>query len=70
MNDASIHSANYYRGRERAERELADQAASISIQKIHLELADRYRALATQQEQSPPSQLSGDGNRKQSSAPV
>lgn len=59
MNDASIYSANYYRGRERAERELADHAASIAIRKIHLELAERYRGLAEQAERPPASQLSG-----------
>ncbi len=44
MYDAS--SVNYYRGRERAQRELADQAASIAIRNIHLDLADRYREMA------------------------
>ena len=50
MNDASLYSAIYYRGRERAERVLADQAASIAIRQIHLELADRYRKLANEVE--------------------
>jgi len=44
MYDAS--SVEYHRGRERAERELADQAASIAIRNIHLDLADRYRKMA------------------------
>ena len=56
MNDASFYSANYYRGRERAEREQADQACSIAIRRIHLELADRYRELAEQIELPTPSQ--------------
>jgi len=46
MDDASIYSTDYYRGRERAERELADQAASIAIRNIHLNMANRYRELA------------------------
>ena len=44
MYDAS--SVDYYRGRERAERELADRAASNAIRNIHLDLADRYREMA------------------------
>ena len=44
MYDAS--SVKYYRDRERAERELADQAASIATRNIHLDLADRYREMA------------------------
>ena len=44
MNDAS--SVNYYRGRERVERALAAQAASIAIRSIHLDMADRYRKMA------------------------
>jgi hypothetical protein len=44
MYDASL--VDYYRGRERAERELADQAASIAVRNIHLDLADRYREMA------------------------
>jgi hypothetical protein len=44
MYDAS--SVNYYRGREQAQRQLADQAASIAIRNIHLDLADRYREMA------------------------
>ena len=39
-------SVEYYRRRELAERELADQAVSIAIRNIHLDMADRYRALA------------------------
>ena len=57
MNDKAFYSANYYRNRERAERDLADQAASIAIRKIHLEMAERYRELAEQVEQPTLSQL-------------
>jgi len=52
MNDNSSYSADYYSGRERAEREMADQAKSTAIRKIHLEMAARYRELAKQAEQS------------------
>lgn len=52
MDDASFHSADYYRGRERAEREQADQAASIAARKIHLEMADRYRELAQEDQRN------------------
>ena len=48
MDDASFCSVDYYRGRERAERELADQTASVAIRNIHLEMADRYRELSQQ----------------------
>ena len=43
-------SVEYYRRRELAERELADQAVSIAIRNIHLDMADRYRALAQELE--------------------
>jgi hypothetical protein len=69
MNDASFHSANYYRGRERAERELADQACSIAIRRIHLELADRYRELAERFELPTLSQP-GTSPGKQAAPPV
>lgn len=48
MDDQSFCSVNYYRERERAERSLADQAASPAIREIHLEMAERYRDLAQQ----------------------
>ena len=48
MGDTSFYSGNYYRDRERAERTLADQAASPAIRNIHLEMAERYRELARQ----------------------
>lgn len=44
MYDAST--ADYYRDRERAERELAERATSIAIRTIHLDLANRYREMA------------------------
>lgn len=50
MDDKAFYSAPYYRDRERAERTLADQAASPAIRNIHLEMAERYHALAEQQE--------------------
>lgn len=59
MNDTAFYSANYYRNRERAERDLADQAASIAIRNIHLQMAKRYRELAEQVEKPSPSQLTG-----------
>ena len=40
------HSADYYRGREAKERELADSASAPDIRKIYLRLADWYRLLA------------------------
>ena len=46
----AINSAAYYRNREQAERTLADKAASPAIRDIHLEMAERYRALAELQE--------------------
>ena len=53
MDDSSFCSVNYYRDRERAERTLADQAASPAIRDIHLEMANRYRELAEQQQMPP-----------------
>ena len=50
MGDTSFYSVNYYRERERAERTLANQAASPAIRDIHLEMAERYRELAEQLE--------------------
>ncbi len=50
MGDTSFSSVKYYRERERAERSLADQAASPAIRNIHLEMAERYRELAEQSE--------------------
>ena len=49
MHGAS-NSAAYFRDREQAERTLADQAASPAIRDIHLDMADRYRALAEELE--------------------
>jgi hypothetical protein len=40
------NSAEYYRRREEYERLLATNAASPEIRRIHLEMADRYRALS------------------------
>ena len=39
----------YFAARERAERELAAQASSITVQNLHLEMAERYAALAALQ---------------------
>jgi hypothetical protein len=39
----------YYEGRELAERTAAEHAKSDAAQAIHLELAERYAALAQQQ---------------------
>lgn len=50
----SFCSASYYRGREQAERTLADQAASPAIREIHLEMANRYRELAEELEMPAP----------------
>lgn len=36
----------YYLEREQAERRMAEQSANEKARTIHLELADRYRALA------------------------
>lgn len=52
MNDTLSYAADYYRKRERAEREMAGQANSIGIRQIHLEMAERYRELAEQAEPS------------------
>jgi hypothetical protein len=40
------NSADYYRRREAHERELAAKAALPKVGQIHLELAERHRALA------------------------
>ena len=40
-----IDEADYYRRREQDHRKLADQASSLSIRNIHLDLADRYRGM-------------------------
>ena len=47
------NSSVYYRNREQAERALADKAASTAIRDIHLEMAERYRALAEALEMQP-----------------
>jgi hypothetical protein len=47
MNDIDIR--DYYVGRAEAARRMAEQAASPNIAAIHLELADRYEAVAHQQ---------------------
>lgn len=41
-----IDEADYYRRREHDQRQLADQASSQSIRNLHLDMADRYRAMA------------------------
>ena len=50
MDDASNRCDNHFRQRERTERKMAEVAASVEVQKIHLELAERYRALADMHE--------------------
>jgi len=40
------NSPGYYRTREEQEREAADTAADEAVRQIHLDLADKYRALA------------------------
>ena len=37
--------ADFYRRREKDQRQLADQASSQSIRNLHLDMADRYRAM-------------------------
>ena len=37
---------DYYRRREQQERDCADRCEEIGARRIHLELADRYAALA------------------------
>jgi len=61
MDDESVYSTNYYRGRERAARALADQAASPAIRDIHLEMAAQYRALVEEPEPPPSSEPAGSG---------
>ena len=41
---------DYYRTREKHEREMARSAPSETIGKIHLELAEKYRELAEKAE--------------------
>ena len=48
MDDAS--SVDYFRSRERTERELADKTASIASRNIHLDMADRYRKMVQEAE--------------------
>ena len=59
MSDPSLSSEDYFRQREKAEREMAEQAASVEVQKIHLELAERYRVLADAHEPPNLSQSAG-----------
>ena len=59
MNDPAFCSENYFRHRERTERDRAEQATSAAIQKIQLEMAERYRVLAELHDPPNPSQLSG-----------
>jgi hypothetical protein len=40
-----IEEADYYRRREQHQRQLADEASSQAIRNIHLDMADRYRAM-------------------------
>ena len=62
MDDESVYPTEYYRGRERAERALADQAASPAIRDIHLEMAAQYRALVKEPESPPSSEPGGNGS--------
>jgi len=43
--DAIPNSVDYYRDRELFERDLADNAQSDPIRKIHLNMAERYRQM-------------------------
>jgi hypothetical protein len=47
----------YYLEREQAERLMAEQSANERARTIHLELADRYRALAETYARAGPSRL-------------
>ena len=46
MND--LNSREYYLGRERQERRLADDATDATIAAIHRDMAERYRELAVE----------------------
>jgi hypothetical protein len=48
MDDDVMSNVAYYRSREQAERALANQAPAADIGKIHLQLAERYAALAAE----------------------
>lgn len=41
-----VNEADYYRRREKDQRQFADQASSRSIRKLHLDMAERYRKMA------------------------
>ncbi|HEY0629619.1 MAG TPA: hypothetical protein VGD23_09845 [Sphingomicrobium sp.] len=45
-----LNGNDYFRRRERDERELADKAASEAIRDLHLTMAERYRVLAEESE--------------------
>ena len=45
-----IDDADYYRRREQDQRQLADEARSLSVRNLHLDMADRYREMAQQAE--------------------
>ncbi len=48
---------DYYRRRERQERECADRCEEVGARRIHLELADRYAALAREPLMARPVQI-------------
>jgi hypothetical protein len=48
---------DYYRRRERQERECAERCEEVVARRIHLELADRYAALAREPLMARPVQL-------------
>ena len=45
MTDAFPNSVDYYRDRELFERDLADNAQSDPIRRIHISMAERYRQM-------------------------
>ena len=48
---------DYYRRREQQERECADRCKEVGTRRIHLELAERYAALAREPLMARPAQL-------------
>ena len=48
---------DYYRRRERQERECADRCDEIAARRVHLELAERYAALVREPLMARPVQL-------------
>lgn len=44
-----MNDTEYFAARERAERELANQAPNIKVRDVHLSLAEKYAALAARE---------------------